>query len=73
MRDAFSAWKQGLPAVVLVHEPFMNLAKAQCQSLGAKEPLILVYEQDAPVRESDEVSERKARAVALEVRSLLTT
>ena len=72
MRDAFAAWKEGLPAVVLVHEPFANLAKAQCQSLGAKDPVILVYKQDAPALETDEVSDEKARGVAAEVLRLLT-
>jgi hypothetical protein len=64
VRDAFQAWKQGIPAVVLVHEPFANLAKAQCQALGAKDPLTLVYKQDAPARESEEESMAKARQVA---------
>ena len=71
MRDAFAAWKQGLPAVVLVHEPFAVLARAQCQSLGAREPTILVYKQDAPALESDAESEEKARSVAAEVVRLL--
>ena len=71
MRDAFAAWKEGLPAVVLVHEPFANLARAQCQSLGAREPLILVYKQDAPAMESDAQSEDKARGVAAELVKLL--
>lgn len=60
-----------MPAVVLVHEPFANLAKAQCQSLGAREPLILVYKQDAPARESDQESDGKARGVAAEVLKML--
>ena len=64
MRDAFQAWKEGIPAVVLVHEPFATLAKAQCQALGAKDPLTLVYKQDAPARESEEESTAKARQVA---------
>lgn len=72
MRDAFAAWKQGLPAVVLVHEPFAVLAKAQCQTLGARDPTILVYQQDAPALESDEVSTAKARQVAAEVVRLLS-
>jgi hypothetical protein len=72
VRDAFAAWKQGMPAVVLVHEPFANLAKAQCQSLGAREPLILVYKQDAPARESDAQSDEKARGVAADVLRLLS-
>ena len=72
MRDAFAAWKQGLPAVVLVHEPFAVLARAQCQTLGAKDPTILVYKQDAPALESDEVSTAKARQVAAEVVRLLS-
>lgn len=72
MRDAFAAWKQGLPAVVLVHEPFAVLAKTQCQMLGAKDPLILVYRQDVPARESDEDCDGKARQVAAEVVRLLS-
>ena len=71
MRDAFAAWKQGLPAVVLVHEPFATLARAQCQALGARDPLILVYPQDAPALESDEESAAKAQRVAEEVLALL--
>lgn len=73
MRDAFAAWKEGVPAVVLVHEPFANLARAQCQSLGAREPLILVYKQDAPALESDAQSEDKAQGVAAEVLKILST
>ena len=73
MRDAFAAWKEGLPAVVLVHEPFANLARAQCQSLGAREPLILVYKQDAPALESDAQSEAKAHGVAAEVLKILSS
>ena len=58
--------------MVLVHEPFAMLAKTQCQVLGAKDPLILVYKQDAPARESDEDSEAKARDVATDVMRLLS-
>ena len=72
MRDAFAAWKEGIPAVVLVHEPFANLARAQCQSLGAKEPMIVVYKQDAPALESDAQSDEKARGVAAEVLKILS-
>jgi hypothetical protein len=72
VRDAFAAWKLGIPAVVLVHEPFAVLARAQCQSLGAKDPTILVYKQDAPALESDEVSTAKARQVAAEVVRILS-
>ena len=72
MRDAFQAWKQGIPAVVLVHEPFAMLAKAQCQALGAKDPTTLVYKQDAPARESDEESEHKARRLAAEIVKMLS-
>ena len=72
MRDAFAAWKQGIPAVVLVHEPFATLAKAQCHSLGAKDPTTLVYKQDAPARESAEESMEKARGVAAEIVRLLS-
>jgi hypothetical protein len=48
VRDAFAAWKEGVPAVVLVHEPFTVIARTQCQVLGAKNPTMLVYKQDAP-------------------------
>ena len=58
--------------MVLVHEPFATLAKAQCQSLGAKDPTTLVYKQDAPALESDEQSIEKARHVAAEVVRLLS-
>ena len=71
MRDAFAAWKQGLPAVVLVHEPFAVLARAQCQALGAVDPTILVYQQDAPALESDDQSTEKARGVAEQLISML--
>ena len=73
MRDAFAAWKVGIPAVVLVHEPFATLAKAQCQVLGATDPLILVYQQDAPARESDEDCEAKAREVATDIVRMLSS
>jgi hypothetical protein len=72
VRDAFEAWKEGIPAVVLLHEPFVTLAKVQCQSLGARDPVMLVYQQDAPALESDEESAAKARRVAAEVVRLLS-
>jgi hypothetical protein len=72
VRDAFAAWKEGMPAVVLVHEPFLNLAKAQFQALGAKDPTMLVYKQDAPALESIDEIEDKARKVATEVVRLLS-
>ena len=56
-----------MPAVVLVHEPFAVLARTQCQMLGAKDPVILVYKQDAPALESPEQSGAKAQAVAADV------
>ena len=71
MRDAFAAWKQGLPAVVLVHEPFATLARAQCQALGAREPMIVVYKQDAPALETHEESATKAQRVAEEALAML--
>jgi hypothetical protein len=61
-----------MPAVVLVHEPFEKLAKAQCQSLGARDPVILVYQQDAPALESEAQSSAKAKAVAADVLRLLS-
>jgi hypothetical protein len=73
VRDAFEAWKQGIPAVVLVHEPFAMLAKTQCQVLGARNPVTLVYKQDAPARETEAESTEKARHVAAEVVRLLSS
>lgn len=62
-----------MPAVVLVHEPFANLARTQCQMLGATDPVILVYKQDAPALESDRESREKAHVVARQVVQLLST
>ena len=59
--------------MVLVHEPFATLARAQCQALGATDPVILVYKQDAPALESDEQSGEKARRVAAEAVRLLSS
>lgn len=59
--------------MVLVHEPFATLAQTQCQVLGAKDPVVLVYKQDVPTRESDEDSEAKAREVAADVVRLLSS
>ena len=61
-----------MSAVVLVHEPFANLARAQCQSLGAQAPLIVIYKQDAPALESDAECDDKARGVAAEVLEILS-
>lgn len=61
-----------MPAVVLVHEPFAALAKAQCLALGARDPIMLVYPQDAPARESEEESVAKAGRVAAEIVKLLS-
>ncbi len=72
MRDAFEAWKLGTPAVALIHEPFTTLAKAQCQSLGVKDPTIRIYKQDRPAHESDQESADKARHVAAEIVRLLS-
>jgi hypothetical protein len=72
VRDAFAAWTIGMPAVVLVHEPFVTLAKAQFQALGAREPTMLVYAQDAPARESAEEIADKARRVSAEIVKLLS-
>ena len=71
MRDAHAGWKQGIPAVVLVHEPFATLARAQCQALGAQDPVILVYKQDAPARDTVDETVAKAHDVAAEIVRLL--
>jgi hypothetical protein len=73
VRDANAAWKLGIPAVVLVHEPFATIAKVQAEALGARDPLIVVYKQDAPVFESAQQITDKARNVAAEVLKLLET
>lgn len=59
--------------MVLVHEPFATLARAQCQSLGARAPLIVVYKQDAPAMESDAQSDAKASEVAAAVLKTLSS
>ena len=58
--------------MVLVHEPFATLARTQSQVLGASDPLILVYKQDAPALETDAESRAKAEEVASATISLLT-
>jgi hypothetical protein len=73
VRDAHAAWKQGIPAVLLIHPPFTALAKAQCQMLGATDPTVLVYAQDAPARESDADLDAKAKRVAGEIIQLLSS
>jgi hypothetical protein len=73
VRDANASWKQGIPAVVLVHEPFATLARAQCQALGAKDPVILVYKQDAPARDTVDETVAKAGEVAAEIVLLLSS
>ena len=73
MRDAYAGWKQGIPAVVLVHEPFATLARVQCQTLGAKDPVILVYKQDAPARDTVDETVAKANDVAAEIVRLLSS
>ena len=72
MRDAIAAWKAGVPAVVLVHEPFATIAKVQCEMLGATEPMIVVYKQDAPVFESAQQVANKAQAVAANIFEILS-
>ena len=71
MRDAYAGWREGIPAIVLVHEPFATLARAQCQALGAKDPLVLVYKQDAPARDTVDETVAKANDVAAEIVRLL--
>ncbi len=71
MRDAFAAWKIGLPAVVLVHEPFTTLAQAQFQALGAKDPVMVVYPQDVPAKESQQDLSAKAERVVGEITKML--
>jgi hypothetical protein len=73
VRDAIAAWKLGIPAVVLVHEPFATIAKVQAETLGARDPLIVVYKQDAPAFESTQQVADKARDVAAEVLRCLGT
>ena len=73
MRDAYAGWKQGIPAIVLVHEPFATLARSQCQALGAKDPLVIVYKQDAPARDTVDETVAKASDVAAEIVRLLSS
>ena len=41
--------------------------------LGEKDPVVLVYKQDVPTRESNDDSETKAREVAADVVRLLSS
>ncbi len=58
--------------MVLVHEPFAVIAQTQCQVLGAKDPTMLIYKQDAPALESADASTAKAREVAVQLVELLS-
>jgi hypothetical protein len=62
-----------MPAVLLVHAPFRDLAHAQCQALGATHPTLVVYPQDVPARETEDAIIAKARHVAAEVVTLLSS
>ena len=57
--------------MLLVHEPFLTLAKTQCQLLGAADPAILVYKQDAPARDLDDEIVAKAELVSHQIAGLL--
>ena len=57
--------------MLLVHEPFVTLAKTQCQLLGAADPTILVYNQDAPARDLEDELVAKAELVSQQIAELL--
>ena len=63
MRDAVGLSRDGIPNVLLVHEPFSNMARVQARQLGMPDLAILVYPQDVVALDSDEDVTRKAHAV----------
>lgn len=56
--------QQGVPAVGLVHEPFEKLAKMQARQLGMPDAPLLIYPQDLPSKDPEELVQRKAQEVS---------
>lgn len=69
VRDCVNLLRAGIPAVILVHEPFEKLARIQFEIQrvteipGVSVAPLLVYERDLIDRESTEMVIAKARAV----------
>lgn len=75
MRDTVNMIKQGVPSVVLVHEPFEKLARAQMRQLGIADskPYVVSYPVDRPAADSPEFVRKKADELARRLPDFLTS
>lgn len=75
MRDTVNMIKQGIPSVVLVHEPFERLARAQMRQLGIEDstPFVVSYPVDRPSTDPPDFVRKKAREQARRLADLLAS
>ncbi len=75
MRDTVNMIKRGIPSVVLVHEPFETLARAQMKELGIEDsnPFVVSYPVDRPSADPPEFVRQKAREQARRLPDFLTS
>ena len=75
MRDTVNMVRLGIPSVVLVHEPFEKLARAQMRQLGIEDSktFVLVYPVDRPSADAPEVVRKKAQDQVSRIPELLTS
>ena len=77
VRDCVNLLRAGIPAIILVHEPFEKLARIQfeiqrvTQIPGVAEAPLLVYPRDLIDKEPPEAVQRKAATVADRAASML--
>lgn len=71
MRDTVNMVQQGVPSVGLVHKPFEKLAKMQAVQLGMPDAPLLIYPQDLPSKDPEDLVRRKAEEVCERVVEIL--
>jgi hypothetical protein len=71
VRDTVHVIRQGVPAVALVHDPFVELARLQAVQVGMPDTPLLIYERDLPDQEPPPAVEKKAEAVTERAAALL--
>lgn len=71
MRDTVNVLREGVPAVGLVHEPFVTLSRLAVAQVGMPDAPVLGYPRDLVSQETEEQLERKARMVAERAAAML--
>lgn len=71
MWDALRLEKEGIPALVVVHDVFEEAARRQASAGGVPELRLLVYPQPPP-GESEDLAQASACKVAAAMREFLT-